>query len=179
VFLHKDFYLLSYLSPNLIPHIISRDAKEKKEEKKGRKKRKIGQATPGPDPATTATPTTPLRTAGEEEDRASADAHSAPGATLAPSTTEPPSTGGTPETTGATAAAPVAGNIATAPEAPSTAAPSGSRAAPEPRGERRTASTRPGPSRGPSPPLPEILGRPARIAAKPHTADPWAGCSQP
>jgi hypothetical protein len=37
------------------------------------------------------------------------------------------------------------------------------------------ASTEPGPSRAPSPPLTEILGRPARIAAEPHTADPWAG----
>jgi cell division septum initiation protein DivIVA len=35
-------------------------------------------------------------------------------------------------------------------------------------------STEPGPSRAPSPPLPEIQGRPARIAAKPHTVDPWA-----
>jgi hypothetical protein len=57
----------------------------------------------------------------------------------------------------------------------STAAPSGTRAAPEPSGEKRTASTEPGPSRAPSPPLPEILGRPARIAAEPHAADPWAG----
>jgi hypothetical protein len=71
--------------------------------------------------------------------------------------------------------APAAGNTATALEAPSTAALSGTRAAPEPRGERRTASTGPGPSRAPSPPLPEILGRPARIVAEPHTADPWAG----
>jgi hypothetical protein len=54
------------------------------------------------------------------------------------------------------------------------AAPSGTRAAPEPRGEKRAASTGPGPSRVPSPPLPEILGRPARIAAEPHAADPWA-----
>jgi F0F1-type ATP synthase membrane subunit b/b' len=37
------------------------------------------------------------------------------------------------------------------------------------------ASTEPGPSRAPSPPLPEILGRLARIAAEPHAADPWAG----
>jgi hypothetical protein len=35
-------------------------------------------------------------------------------------------------------------------------------------------STEPGPSRATSPPLPEILGRPARIAAEPHAADPWA-----
>jgi hypothetical protein len=35
-------------------------------------------------------------------------------------------------------------------------------------------STEPGPSRAPSPPLPEILGRPARIAAEPHAANPWA-----
>jgi hypothetical protein len=56
-----------------------------------------------------------------------------------------------------------------------TAAPSGPRAAPEPSGEKGTTSTEPGPSRAPSPPLLEILGRPARIAAEPHTADPWAG----
>jgi beta-glucosidase-like glycosyl hydrolase len=37
------------------------------------------------------------------------------------------------------------------------------------------ASTEPGPSRAPSPPLPEILGRPVRIAAEPHANDPWAG----
>jgi cell division septum initiation protein DivIVA len=36
-------------------------------------------------------------------------------------------------------------------------------------------STEPGPSRAPSPPLPKILGRPARIGAEPHAADPWAG----
>jgi hypothetical protein len=42
---------------------------------------------------------TPPRAAGEEEDRTSVDAQSAPGATAAPSTTEPPSAGGTPETT--------------------------------------------------------------------------------
>jgi hypothetical protein len=53
--------------------------------------------------------------------------------------------------------------------------PFGMKAAPEPRGERRTASTGPGPSRAPSPPLPEILGRPTRIIAKPHAADPWVG----
>jgi cell division septum initiation protein DivIVA len=29
------------------------------------------------------------------------------------------------------------------------------------------------PSRAASPPLPEILGRPARITAEPHAADPW------
>jgi hypothetical protein len=56
-----------------------------------------------------------------------------------------------------------------------TAAPSGPRAAPEPSGEKRTTSTEPGPSRAPSPPLPEILGRLARIAAEPHAVDPWAG----
>jgi hypothetical protein len=55
------------------------------------------------------------------------------------------------------------------------AAPSGMRAAPEPSGEKGTTSTEPGPSRSPSPPLPEILGRPARIAAEPHADDPWAG----
>jgi hypothetical protein len=36
-------------------------------------------------------------------------------------------------------------------------------------------STEPRPSRAPSPPLPEILGRPARITAEPHADDPWAG----
>jgi vacuolar-type H+-ATPase subunit H len=46
--------------------------------------------------------------------------------------------------------------------------------APEPSSERRTTSTEPGPSRATSPPLPEILGRPTRIAAEPHAADPWA-----
>jgi hypothetical protein len=35
-------------------------------------------------------------------------------------------------------------------------------------------SIEPGTSRATSPPLPEILGRPARIAAEPHAADPWA-----
>jgi hypothetical protein len=35
-------------------------------------------------------------------------------------------------------------------------------------------STEPGPSRAPSPPLLEILGRPARITAEPHAVDPWA-----
>jgi hypothetical protein len=35
-------------------------------------------------------------------------------------------------------------------------------------------STEPGPSRATSPPLLEILGRPTRIAAKPHATDPWA-----
>jgi hypothetical protein len=35
-------------------------------------------------------------------------------------------------------------------------------------------STELGPSRATSPPLPEILGRPVRIAAEPHAADPWA-----
>jgi hypothetical protein len=56
-----------------------------------------------------------------------------------------------------------------------TAVPSGTRAAPEPSGEKGMASTEPGPSRAPSPPLPEILGRPGRIAAEPHADDPWAG----
>jgi hypothetical protein len=41
-------------------------------------------------------------------------------------------------------------------------------AAPEPYNERGTTSTEPGPSRAPSPPLPEISGRPLRIAADPH-----------
>jgi hypothetical protein len=45
------------------PLFLFRDAEEKKEEKKRRKKRKTGQATPGPDPAATATPTTPPRVA--------------------------------------------------------------------------------------------------------------------
>jgi F0F1-type ATP synthase membrane subunit b/b' len=166
---HLTFPLTSF------PLSLSRDAEEKKEEKKRRKKRKTGQATLGPDPAATATPTTPPRAIGEEEDRASTDTQSAPGAASAPSMTEPPSAGGTPETKGAAAAAPAIGNITTAPEAPSTAAPFSTRTAPEPRGERRTASTGPGPSRAPSPPLPEILGRPARIKAEPHAADPWAG----
>jgi hypothetical protein len=49
------------------------------------------------------------------------------------------------------------------------------RAAPESSGEKRTTSTEPGPSRAPSPSLPEILGRPVRIAAEPHVVDPWAG----
>jgi hypothetical protein len=37
-------------------------------------------------------------------------------------------------------------------------------------------STEPGPSRAPSPPLPEISGRPLRIAVDPHTNpdDAWA-----
>jgi hypothetical protein len=69
VFLHKVLYLLPYLSPNLIPLTLFRDAKEKKEEKKRRKKRKTGPATPGLDLAATATPATPPSTAGEEEDR--------------------------------------------------------------------------------------------------------------
>jgi hypothetical protein len=34
-------------------------------------------------------------------------------------------------------------------------------------------STAPEPSRAASPPLPEILGRPTRIAAGPHADDPW------
>jgi hypothetical protein len=56
-----------------------------------------------------------------------------------------------------------------------TATPSGTRAAPEPSSEKGMASTEPGPSRAPSPPLPEILGRPTRIAIEPHADDPWAG----
>jgi F0F1-type ATP synthase membrane subunit b/b' len=49
-------------------------------------------------------------------------------------------------------------------------------AAPEPRTERRTTSTEPGPSRASSTPLPEISGRPLRIAVHPHadTDDVWA-----
>jgi hypothetical protein len=42
-------------------------------------------------------------------------------------------------------------------------------AAPEPSVERRMTSTELGPSRDSSPPLPEISGRPLRIAADPHT----------
>jgi hypothetical protein len=42
-------------------------------------------------------------------------------------------------------------------------------ATPEPRTEGKTTSSEPGPSRAPSPPLPEILGRPLRITADPHT----------
>jgi hypothetical protein len=90
VFLHKDLYLSSYLSPNLVPLFLSRDAEDKKEEKKRRKKRKTGQAKSGPDPAATATPTTPPHAAGEEEDHASTDTQSALGAAVAPSTTKPP-----------------------------------------------------------------------------------------
>jgi hypothetical protein len=48
-------------------------------------------------------------------------------------------------------------------------------AAPEPSGEKGMTSHEPGPSRAPSPPLPEIMGRPARIAAEPHPDDPWSG----
>jgi hypothetical protein len=46
-----------------------------------------------------------------------------------------------------------------------------------PSGERRTTSIEPGPSRASSPPLPEILGRPPRIAAEPHADadDAWTG----
>jgi hypothetical protein len=49
-------------------------------------------------------------------------------------------------------------------------------AALEPCTKRRTTSTEPGPSRASSPPLPEILGRPLRIAMDPHTDadDMWA-----
>jgi F0F1-type ATP synthase membrane subunit b/b' len=51
------------------------------------------------------------------------------------------------------------------------------RAAPEPITDRRTFSTELGPSRASSPPLPEILGRPLRIAVDPHANadDAWAG----
>jgi hypothetical protein len=87
VFLNKDLYFLSYLSLNLIPLFLSRDAEEKKEEKKRRKKRKTRQTMPGPDPAATATPTMLPRATGEEEDRASTDVQSTPGAAVAPSTT--------------------------------------------------------------------------------------------
>jgi hypothetical protein len=49
-------------------------------------------------------------------------------------------------------------------------------AAPEPHNERGTTSAEPGHSRASSPPLPEISGRPLRIAADPHTNtdDVWA-----
>jgi hypothetical protein len=159
------------------PFSLARDAEEKKEVKKRRKKRKTDQATPGPDPTATATPTMPPRTIEEEEDRASMDTQSALGATAAPSMIKPPSTGGTPEATGAAAATPSVANTTTAPQAPSmsTAVPSGMRAAPELIGEKRMASIDPGPSRAPTPPLQEILGRPARIAAEPHATDPWVG----
>jgi hypothetical protein len=49
------------------------------------------------------------------------------------------------------------------------------RAAPEPSGEKGTTSTEPRPCRASSPPLPEILGRPSRIAAEPHADDAWSG----
>jgi hypothetical protein len=63
-----------------------------------------------------------------------------------------------------------------APAAPTaTAVPTGMRAAPEPSSEKGTTSNEPGPSRAPSPPLPEITGRPARIAADRHADDPLAG----
>jgi hypothetical protein len=75
---------------------------------------------------------------------------------------------------GATATAPSIADTNAALGAPPTATPSDTRAAPEPHGEKRAAFTEPGPSRAPSPPLPEILGRPARITAEPHAADPWA-----
>jgi hypothetical protein len=158
------------------PLALSRDAEEKKEEKKRRKRRKTGQTTPGPKPASTAAPAAPLRTAGEEEDRASTDAQPAAGATTAPNATEPPSAGGTPETTGAAPAVPAIASTTTSPEAPParTAAPPSSGTAPEPSSERRMTSTEQGPSRATSPPLPKILGRPARITAEPHAADPWA-----
>jgi hypothetical protein len=78
---------------------------------------------------------------------------------------------------GAAPAAPTTASTTTTPEVPSTATttPPGTRAAPEPSSEKGAASTEPGPSRAPSPPLPEILGRPARITAEPHADDPWAG----
>jgi vacuolar-type H+-ATPase subunit H len=77
---------------------------------------------------------------------------------------------------GAAPAVPSVASTTTTPEAPpaGTAAPPGSGIAPEPSSERRTTYTEPGPSRATSPPLLEILGRPARIAAKPHAVDPWA-----
>jgi hypothetical protein len=41
--------------------------------------------------------------------------------------------------------------------------------------KRGTTSIEPGPSRALSPPLPEILGRPARITVVPHADDAWSG----
>jgi hypothetical protein len=52
-----------------------------------------------------------------------------------------------------------------------TAVPSGVRVAPEPSGEKGMTPTEPGPSRALSPSLPEILGRPVRIATEPHVDD--------
>jgi hypothetical protein len=168
---------LIHLFPDPLSPLLSRDAEEKKEEKKTRKKRKLGQTTLGPDSASIATPAMPPHATGEEEDRASTDAPSAPGADPAPGMIEAHSAGGTPETTGAAPAAPTITSTTTTPEVPSavTAVPLGTRAAPEPSGEKGTASTEPGPSRAPSPPLPEILGRPTRITVEPHANDPWAG----
>jgi hypothetical protein len=50
------------------------------------------------------------------------------------------------------------------------------RAAPEPRTKGKTTSSELGPSRAPSPTLPEILGRPLRITMDPHTNadEAWA-----
>jgi chromosome segregation ATPase len=50
------------------------------------------------------------------------------------------------------------------------------RAAPKPRTKGKMTSSEPGLSRAPSPPLPEILGRPLRITADPHTNadEAWA-----
>jgi hypothetical protein len=65
------------------------------------------------------------------------------------------------------------------PEAPpaTPAAPTGARTAPSPHGERGATSIELGPSRASLPPLPEILGRPPRIATEPHTDedDAWTG----
>jgi hypothetical protein len=91
-------FLLTFLLTSFLL-FSPRDAEEKKEEKKKKKKkkktkkRKTSQTTLGPDPAFTATPATPPRTTGEEEDRASVDAPSTAGAAPAPGTTEPLSTG--------------------------------------------------------------------------------------
>jgi hypothetical protein len=164
---------LTYLPPNLPSHFLSRDAKEKNEEKKKKKKkkkkkRKVSQTTPGPDPATTTIPMAPSHAAEEEGGRAS-------------KATEPPSTGGRSETMEVAPATPAATSMTTAPGASSAmpATPANEevanpteRAASEPLLEGETTAQGPGPSRAPSPPLPEILGRHPRITTCPHpTAD--------
>jgi hypothetical protein len=88
-------------------------------------------------------------------------------------------------TTGAALAAPSTASASSTPGAPSTAptAPAGKRAAHsteraalEPLTKGKTTSSEPGPYRAPSPPLLELLGRPLRITADPHTDadDVWA-----
>jgi hypothetical protein len=66
VFLQKDLYLLPYLFPNLIPHFPLQGCRGEEGREEEEKKRKTGQTTPGPDPATTDTPTTSPCPAGEE-----------------------------------------------------------------------------------------------------------------